>query len=68
MIIADIDIYRAAKMFVDKYGDDATSEALKKSAELFAKGDDTGGKTWNKIANAVGWMLNEDLYEDGAIH
>ena len=68
MIIADIDIYRAAKMYVDKYDDDATSEALKKSAELFSKGDKEGGETWNKIANAAAWMLNEDLYEDGVIH
>ncbi len=68
MIIADIDIYRAAKLYFDKYGDDATSEALKKSAELFAKGDKEGGETWNKIANAAAWMLNADLYEDGVIH
>ena len=68
MIIADIDIYRAAKLYVDKYEKNATSEALKKSAELFAAGDNAGGETWNKIAHAIGWMLNENLYEDGAIH
>ncbi len=68
MIIADIDIYRVAKIYVDKHGKDATSEALKKSAELYASGDTSGGDTWHKIAKAIGWMLNEDLYEEGAIH
>lgn len=67
MIIADIDIYRAAKMFVDKHGDDATSEALKKSAELFAKGDNEGGETWQKIARAACWMLNEETYDEESI-
>ena len=67
MIIADIDVYRAAKMYVDKYEEDATSEALKKSAELFAAGDEAGGETWQKIARAACWMLNEETYEEESI-
>lgn len=54
-------------MCVDKYGDDATSEALKKSAELFAKGDKEGGETWQKIARAACWMLNEETYDEESI-
>ena len=67
MIIADIDVYRAAKMYVDKYEEDATSEALKKSAELFAAGNVAGGETWQKIARAACWMLNEETYEEESI-
>lgn len=63
MIIADIDIYRAAKIYLDKHDKDATSEALKKSAELLTKGDIKGGETWHKIAFACAWMLNEDFGE-----
>lgn len=67
MIIADIDVYRAAKMLVDKHDKDAISEALKKSAKLYAAGDIAGGDTWGKIANAAGWMLYDDFYDGGVI-
>jgi len=66
--ISDKDIYRSAKLFMDKHGDDAISESLKKSAKLLAKGDVQGGEVWNRIANAIGWMQNSEGFNAGSIH
>ena len=39
---SDIDIWRAAKLLVDRYGDGALVEAMKRSDALAAQGDAAG--------------------------
>ena len=56
MSIAEIDIYRVAQMFIDKHGDAALLEAMKKEENLSLKGDGEGAHTWHKITNAIEWM------------
>lgn len=38
----DIDLWRAAKLLMDRYGDDATIEAMKRADVLAAKGNTEG--------------------------
>ena len=65
MPVSEKDIYRSAKAFVEKHGDDALSEAIMKIVEHEAKDDFEGKDYWNQIAYAVGlmqmphWELNE---------
>ncbi len=56
MSIAEIDIYRTAQIFINKHGDSALLEAMKKEEELFEKGDLKGAAVWHKITDAVEWL------------
>jgi len=58
MTVTDRDIYASAKMFVDKYGDEALEEAMGKIAVFEKRGDINGRECWNKIAKVVEWMQN----------
>lgn len=50
---ADIDIYRAAKLYIDQHGDDAALQAAMQADALLEKGDVEGSKTWRKIIEAI---------------
>ena len=50
---SDIDTYRAAKLLVDRYGDGATVEAIKRADALAAQGDAAGKVVWLRILEAV---------------
>lgn len=52
-MIDDLDIYRAAKLLVDRHGDDARRHAEERAAELLSAGDQTGHAVWLRIASAV---------------
>lgn len=56
MSVTEIDIYRAAKIFIKKHGDSALLEAMKNEEGLSLKGDSQGAQTWHKITNAIEWM------------
>lgn len=49
----DLDIYRAAKMLVDRHGEGVGAEALWRADALAAKGDTEGESTWLRTWDAV---------------
>ena len=56
----DLDIYRGAKLLVDRHGDGATVEALKR-ADAFAAQSDTAGKVvWLRILEAIEELQNTE--------
>ena len=49
----EIDIYRAAKLYVDQHGDQAALQAAMQADALLAAGDLDGAATWRKIIKAI---------------
>jgi hypothetical protein len=41
-MISDLDIYRAANLLIDRYGDDALTEAARRIDRMLASGDSEG--------------------------
>jgi hypothetical protein len=52
-MIADIDICRAAKSLVDRYGEGATERAERRASELRDDGEAEGAVVWRQILGAV---------------
>jgi hypothetical protein len=52
-MIADLDIYRAAKSLLDRYGKDAPERARGRATELLDAGDSYGAAIWRQILKAV---------------
>ena len=49
----DIDIYRAAKLLIDKHGDEADIIAIKRATNMFDDDDVDGHAVWKRITNAI---------------
>jgi hypothetical protein len=54
-----LDIYRAAKLVIDRHGEDAALYATARTAVLAGEGDAEGAAIWRRIAVAVGELLRE---------
>ena len=52
-----IDIYRAAKLYIDEHGGQAALQAAMRSDELFDTGDMDGAATWRMIIKAIEVLL-----------
>jgi hypothetical protein len=52
-MIQDIDIFRTARILIDKHGDNAPAEAQRRMEEYRAKGDNDALDIWRRIAEAV---------------
>jgi hypothetical protein len=48
-----IDVWRAAKLLVDRYGDGAAPEAARRIAEQQSSGDTVGAAVWGQIHAAI---------------
>ena len=48
-----VDIYRAAKLVIDRHGDDASLYAAARTAVLAGEGDVEGAAVWRQIIAAV---------------
>ncbi len=46
MTVDDIDIYRAAKLLIDKHGDEADVIAIKRATKMLDDGDVDGYAVW----------------------
>ncbi len=53
MTIDDIDIYRAAKLLIDKHSDEAAIIAIKHVTKMLDDGDVDGYAVWKRIRQAV---------------
>ena len=58
-MIPDLDIYRAAELFVDQHGEDAGTRAAQRADELLQDGDTEGAAIWRAIMGAI-----EELQRD----
>jgi hypothetical protein len=54
-----IDIYRAAKLVIDRHGDDAALYAAARTAVLAGEGDAEGAAIWRRITAAVEELQRE---------
>ena len=52
-MIPEIDIWRAAQLMLNRYGDKALEENAARTDELVAAGDDNGAPVWRRITAAV---------------
>ncbi len=57
-VIDDIDIYRAAKLLIDKHGEKAGIEASMRADALLERGDLDGHVVWLRILKAVEELQN----------
>ena len=65
-MIDDIDIYRAAKLLVDRHGEDAPIHAAMRADELMDAGDMDGRAVWMRIKAAVEKLLRSKV--GGVVH
>jgi hypothetical protein len=56
MPVSDLDIRRAAHLWIDQHGDAATAKAREMVAQMRAKGDADGADTWLRIIAAIGTL------------
>lgn len=52
----DIDIYRTAKIIIDRHGDAALLEAMKHIESHRARGDVQAMCVWKRVSDAIEWM------------
>ncbi len=50
---SDLEIYRSAKLLIDRHGDDAVIEAAMRADKMLEQGDLDGLATWNRILRAI---------------
>jgi hypothetical protein len=66
---SDIDIYKSAKIFIDKHGDNALLNAMQKEQGYCLAGDMQAAITWRRIADAITWLqCPEVLLGDETCH
>jgi hypothetical protein len=57
-MIPEIDIWRAATLMLQRYGDKALEESATRADQLEAEGDPEGAATWRWIARAIEQLAN----------
>ena len=65
---SDLDIYRAAKLLVDRHGDEAPSHAAMRADELLKDGDVDGYAIWKQILKAIDELLAKEPPEGVRVH
>ena len=55
---SDLDIYRSAKLLIDKHGDEAPTHAAMKSDAMLESGGMDGRAVWLRILKAVKELPN----------
>ncbi len=53
MTIDDIDMCRAAKLLIEKHGDEAATIAIKRATEMLDAGDVDGHAVWKRTLQAI---------------
>ena len=59
MAVEDIDIYRLAKLLIEKHGDEADIIAIKRATKMLDDGDVDGYAVWKRIVDAIKDMQRE---------
>ena len=58
-VIPEIDIWRAANLMLNRYGDKALEESAARADELAAQDDHNGAAVWRRITDAVRQLANQ---------
>ncbi len=67
-MISDLDVYRTAKLFVDKHGAEAPIHAAMKADAMLEKGDIDGQAAWLRILRAVKELLLAQPDKGDVVH
>ena len=65
-MVDDIDIYRAAKVMLDRHGEDAPIHAATRADAMMDRGDMEGRAAWLRIKAAVEELLRTEA--GGVVH
>ena len=65
-MIPEIDIWRVAKLMLERYGDQAEVESAIRMQELAFSGDSAGAAVWRRIIDAIGQL--ESTTPPGPVH
>ncbi len=57
-MISDLDVYRSAKLLVDRHGDEASIHAAMRVDAMLDKGDMEGRAVWLRILQAIRELLD----------
>jgi len=52
-VTSDPDIYRAAKLLIDRHGENAPLRAAERADQLLEAGDMMGAATWRRMLKAI---------------
>ncbi len=67
-MIPDRDIWAAAKILIDRHGDDAAIVASQRQDELLDEGDVDGANMWKAIIKAIEELQRDSLGEGEKTH
>ena len=59
MSVAEIDIWRSAKLLIDQHGDEAAIHAAMRVDELLEASDLDGYTVWRRVLKSVEELLNK---------
>ena len=59
-MVEDIDIWRSAKIPVDRHGDDALTVAEQRARDMVSQGDGEGLAVWKRINTAIRELLSTE--------
>jgi len=65
-MVNDINIWRSAKLLVERYGDEAPIHAAMRVDELLDEGDVDGRTVWLRVVRAFEELLNKQ--PQGVVH
>jgi hypothetical protein len=65
-VITDIDIWRSAKLLIDRHGGNAATVAAMRADELLERGDVAGQAVWKRIVRAIEELRSTD--PNGPVH
>ncbi len=64
----DKDIYRSAKLLIDRHGDDAVIEAAMMADKMLEQGGLDGLASWNRILRAIEGLHSKERPEGEKLH
>ncbi len=65
-VAEDADLWRVARLLVDRYGDEAPAEAMQRADRMQEIGDKEGRAVWLRIRQYVGEL--QRTRRKGAVH
>ncbi len=67
-MISDLDIYRAASVIIERYGEDAQTHSTKRASAMLDKGDLDAYAVWKRILRAVEELQGAEPKSGKAVH
>ena len=64
----DKDIFRSAKLLINRHGDDAVIEAAMQADKMLEAGDVDGQAVWKRILTAIDELLSKERPKDATVN